>query len=159
MTSLQSGVKQIPSNNGYFRVVPQLCYGTAPGSATGTLTPVSSYMYTFNSGVQATFVPANANVQSLLSTGACLLKDMGVNYVYPGTNGVGTAAQYNTPIQFRRVQIVDPGTLTLTPPGAPGLGTDGVGGASSGLDSDYGVVYIQLGLKGNAVPGPFIRTG
>lgn len=159
MTSLQSAPKQIPLNNGYFRVVPQLCYGTAPGSVAGTITPVSSYMFTFNSGVQATFIPPNANTQLLLSTGACLLKDMGVNYVFPGSNGVGTAAQYNTPIQFRRVQIVDPGTLTVSPPGATGLGTDGVNGSAAGLDSDYNVAYIQLGLKGNALPGPFIRTG
>ena len=48
-----------------------------------------------------------------------------------------------------RVQVVDSGTTS----------TDGVGGASTGLDSDYDVAYIQLGLKGNAVPGPFIRTG
>ncbi len=149
MTSIGSVVKQIPLNNGYYRVVPALI------ATTQTLSPlarsaVSSFMYTFNSGVIGNFTPANATVESLLSTGSCLLKDMGVNYVYPGSNGVGTAAQYNTPIQYRRVQIVD---------STGGTATDGVTGTSSGLDSDFGVAYIQLGLKGNAAPGPFIRTG
>ena len=139
MTSLQSALKQVPVNNGYFRPVPSL-------AAAGT--NVSSYMYTFNSGVLGYYTPNETN-WPLLSTGQMLLKDMGVNYVFPGSNGVGTGAQYNTPIQFRRVQVVDNTTST----------TDGVGGTSTGLDSDYGVAYIQLGLKGNAVPGPFIRTG
>lgn len=150
MTSIGTFSKQIPEHNGYFRPVPALITTTlvnAPYAA--TVAPISSFMFTFNSGVIGGYTPPNAAVQLLLSSGACLLKDMGVNYVYPGSNGVGTAAAYNTPIQYRRVQVVDSGTTS----------TDGVGGTSTGLDSDYDVAYIQLGLKGNAVPGPFIRTG
>lgn len=142
MTSIGTFTKQIPLNNGFFRVVPALL--TAP-----TTNPVSSFMFTFNSGAFGAYTPPNAAVQLLLSTGQVLLKDMGVNFVFPGTNGVGTGDGYNTPIQFRRVQVVDSGVVE----------TDGVSGSASGLDSDYNVAYIQLGLKGNAVPGPFIRTG
>ncbi len=144
MTSVETFSKQIPLNNGYFRHVPSLA---TPG------TNISSYLFTFNSGVQATYTTTNAALFAALSSGQMLLKDMGVNYVFPGSNGVGTGAQYNTPVQFRRVQFVDYIANAATTP------TDGVGSASSGLDSDYGVVYIQLGLKGNATPGPFIRTG
>lgn len=149
MTSIGTFSKQIPLNNGYFRVVPALVVTTVTNGGGTAPTPISSFMFTFNSDVLGGYTPPNPAVQLLLSSGQCLLKDMGVNYVFPGTNGVGTGSGYNTAIQYRRVQVVDSGATN----------TDGVSGNASGLDSDYNVAYIQLGLKGNAVPGPFIRTG
>jgi hypothetical protein len=137
MTSIAGSLKQIPLNNGYFRPVPALL--TNP-----TVQPVSSFMYTLTSaGALTGFTPNDASVQLLLSTGACLLKDMGTQYL--STNGSGN----NVPRVLRRVQIVVPGNAA----------TNGVGGVANGLDSDYNCAYIEMGFNNAAVPGPFIRTG
>jgi hypothetical protein len=147
MTSIGAFVKQIPLNDGYFRPVPSL-------AAAGT--NVSSYMYTYNNGTLGYFAP-NATNWPLLSSGQMLLKDMGMNLTFSSAPAAlatyYNGAQYNTPLSLRRVQLVDyTGTLALGP-------TDGVTGNATGVDSDYNVAYIQLGLKGNALPGPFVRTG
>ena len=136
MTSVDRFPKQIPLNNGYFRPVPSLI----PVGSAG----VSSFMYTLTSAGELTgYIPADANVQLMLSSGQCLLKDMGTQYL--STNGSGV----NAPRVLRRVQVVVPG---LTP-------TNGVGGPANGLDSDYNCAYIEMGFNNAAYPGPFIRTG
>lgn len=129
--------KQIPLNNGYFRPIPALL--TNP-----TVQPVSSFMYTLTAtGALTGYIPATQAVQDLLSTGGCLLKDMGAQYL--STNGSGNGA----PRVLRRVQIMVPGLAA----------TSGVGGPANGLDSDYNCAYIEMGFNNAAVPGPFIRTG
>lgn len=137
MSAVTSFPKQIPLNNGYFRPVPALL--TNP-----TVQPISSFMYTLTAaGVLTGYTPATDAVQTLLSTGGCLLKDMGTQYL--STNGSGV----NAPRVLRRVQVVVPGLAA----------TNGVGGPAAGLDSDYNCAYIEMGFNNAAVPGPFIRTG
>jgi hypothetical protein len=147
MTSLQTTLKQIPLNDGYFRVVPSLIPGYGiPGVATATAPfSVSSYMYSLTNGALGPFVVGNAALQTQLSAGTCLLKDMGVNFISAGT--VGTSQ----PQIFRRVQVVDT---------TAGAATNGVSGTSAGIDSDYACAYIAMGFSGAApTTGPFIRTG
>lgn len=140
MTSIGSISKQVPLNNGYYRVVPSLL--TSPNTV-----PVSSFMYTMTNGVLGPYTPQSAAVQLQLSTGQCLLKDMGVNFISSST--AGTAQ----PQIFRRVQLINT---------AAGAATNGVGGSFTGSDSDYDCAYIAMGFSG-ALPsaglGPFIRTG
>lgn len=144
MTSIGRFPKQIPLNNGYFRPVPALL--TNP-----TTQPVSSFMYTLTSaGALTGFTPSDANVQLALSTGACLLKDMGTQYL--STNGSGNGA----PRVLRRVQILVPNS---TAAGVNTTATGGVYGNALGLDSDYSCAYIEMGFNNAMVPGPFIRTG
>lgn len=152
MTSLQTFPKQVPINNGYFRVVPALVVGTNP--IVNVPFPVSSFMYSLTNGVLTGYTPQSDPVQLALCTGQCLLKDMGVKFLSSSTLGSST---FQT---FRRVQIVNTTT---------GAATDGVSGTVNGVDSDYDCAYIAMGFNG-AVPagvatsggigyGPFIRTG
>ena len=136
MTSVTGSLKQIPLNNGYFRPIPSLIAQGAPG--------VSSFMYTLTSaGALTNYVPATAALNELLSTGGCLLKDMGAQYL--STNGSGNTV----PRVLRRVQVVVPGLAA----------TNGVGGPANGLDSDYNCAYIEMGFNNAMAPGPFVRTG
>lgn len=134
MTSIGSYTKQVPLNNGYFRVVPALA---APAA---TFTHVSSYMYTVNAAgaISSWAVPTGfgAPLAAALSTG--FLKDMGTQVVSSGRT-------------FRRVQVVIPNLSS----------TDGVAGVAvpAGQDSDFLCAYIEMGFRGNLAPGPFIRTG
>ncbi len=138
MTSLQTAAKQIPLNNGFYRVVPALL--TAP-----TVLPVSSYMYTLSNGALTGYTPQSAAVQLQLSSGQALLKDMGVKFLSSSSAGL------SSPQVFRRVQVVNTTT---------GATTDGVSGNSAGLDSDYDCAYISMGFNGSGPAlGPFIRTG
>jgi hypothetical protein len=73
----------------------------------------------------------------ILSSGQCLLKDMGRTVVSAGRT-------------FRRVQMVVPDATYST--------TGGVGGAASGADADYLCGYIELGLNGNGAPAPYVRA-
>lgn len=137
MTSIGSFPKQIPLNNGYFRPVPALL--TSPNTQ-----PISSFMYTLTTaGVLVGYQPGSQAVQDLLSTGGCLLKDMGAQYL--STNVAGNTV----PRVLRRVQVVAPGLAA----------SNGVGGPANGLDSDYDCAYIEMGFNNAVTPGPFIRTG
>lgn len=147
MTSLQTAAKQIPLNNGFYRVVPALIQGYGvPGVASATAGfSVSSYMYTLANGVLTGYTPQSAAVQIQLSSGQALLKDMGVKFLSSSSTGL------SSPQVFRRVQVVNT---------ASGATTDGVNGTSTGSDSDYDCAYISMGFNGSGPAlGPFIRTG
>jgi hypothetical protein len=158
MTSIGSFIKQIPLNNAYFRPVPDLAAGLAAAGLNGTgggQSSISSYMYTINAatGLIGTFTPGNASTALVLQNGACLLKDMGTQYLSSQANGNAS------PIVFRRVQIVDP-TIGGIP--GNGLSTDGVSGNFTGAaayNSDYNCAFILMGFNGAAPAGPFVRTG
>ncbi len=142
MTSLQTSLKQIPLNNGYYRVVPALVPGWGVVGAANY--SVSSYMYTLSNGALSGYA-TTAAVHQQLSSGFALLKDMGVNFI--SSSSVGTSQ----PQIFRRVQVVNT---------AAGATTDGVNGTVTGSDSDYDCAYIAMGFNGSGPAiGPFIRTG
>ncbi len=147
MTSLQTHMKQIPAEAAYFRPVPSLA--TNPGA-------FSSNILAFTAGAGAPLRTVNAQgvgangffststwtvntgaAYPLLSSGQCLLKDMGRTIVSAGRT-------------FRRVQMVVPDATFSA--------TGGVGGGASGVDADYMCGYIELGLDGNGSPSPFVRA-
>ncbi len=142
MTSLQTSLKQVPINNGYFRVVPSLLPPNA--GFTGPLSSVQAYIYNLNNGVLGGLGLVDAATQTQLSTGQALLRDMGVKFLSSSSTGL------STPQVFRRVQIINT---------AAGQATDGVNGVSAGADSDYLCGYIAMGFGGTTPLGPFIRTG
>ncbi len=142
MTSLQTSLKQIPLNNGYYRVVPALLSTNLAN--TGPAVTVNSYMYSLASGVLGAYTAQSAAVSVQLSTGQALLRDMGVKFLSSSSTGL------STPQVFRRVQVVNT---------AAGQATDGVSGTSTGIDSDYDCAYIAMGFGGTTPLGPFIRTG
>jgi hypothetical protein len=142
MTSLQSHIKQIPAEAAYFRPVPSLSLvavtstimAFTPGAGAPLRTVNASGVGANGSFAVASWTPA-FNTQ--LSTGACLLKDMGRTIVSAGRT-------------FRRVQMVVSDAAFST--------TGGVGGGAAGVDADYLCGYIELGLNGNGVPAPFVRA-
>jgi hypothetical protein len=150
MTSIGSFIKQTPLNNGYFRPQPELAAGLSTVGL-GSSALVTSYMYTINqtTGAVSAFTPGNTSTLNAINAGACLLKDMGTQYL--SSQGAGNSS----PIVFRRVQIVD---YTA----GAGLATDGVSGVFTGsaaYNSDYNCAFILMGFNGAAPAGPFVRTG
>jgi hypothetical protein len=142
MTSVGSFIKQIPLNNAYFRPQPELAAGLSTIGA-GPSASISSYMYSISAtGVITTFSPAASTTAIALQAGACLLKDMGTQFLSSQASGNAS------PIVFRRVQVVDYTN-------GAGLATDGV----SGLSPDYNTAFILMGFNGASPVGPFVRTG
>ncbi len=147
MTSLQSHIVQIPRNS-HFRPVPSL-------GATAAVAQSSFLTFSATSGVaprltnpgpgavgatgsfsvhpQANTAPA----AGALSSGTGLLKDLGETIVSAGRT-------------FRRVQLITPDV--------DADGQEQMGGTYSGVDSDALCGYIELGLRGIGVAGPFVRA-
>lgn len=148
MTSVQSFAKQIPLNNGYYRVVTDIA------AATGTAVAQNIYIPTYLGGGTAitSFTPlptatgaGAVNFSSIVGAApsTLLLKDMGKQVRLNGST-------------FRRVQAVITGNGA-----ANGVGGPALGGVLSSMDnySDYLCGYILLGFGGNGLAGPFVRTG
>jgi hypothetical protein len=151
MTSVQSFAKQIPLNNGYYRVIPSI---TAALGATNDTVPENIYIPTYLGGgtVVTSFTPLSAaagagavnfNAYATANASTLLLKDMGKQVRLNGST-------------FRRVQAVVTGNGA-----ANGVGGPAAGGILSSMDnySDYLCGYILLGFGGAGVAGPFVRTG
>ena len=150
MSSLQSHIVQIP-RNAHFRPIPSLFSGTIS-------TPQSSF-FTFNANVGATPRLTNpgpgavgatghftnhpdvstfaTTVLPALSNGTGLLKDLGETIVSVGRT-------------FRRVQLITPNVASH--------GKEMMGGTYTGADSDAVAGYIELGLRGIGIAGPFVRA-
>jgi hypothetical protein len=146
MTSLQTHIKQIPAEAAYFRPVPSLLSAAGAISSSvlaftaGTGAPlrtVNAQGVGANGSFAAAAWAATAPYYGLLSSGQCLLKDMGRTVVSAGRT-------------FRRVQMVVPSTVYSA--------TGGVEGGYAGVDADYLCGYIELGFNGNGSPSPFIRA-
>lgn len=153
MTSVQSFAKQIPLNNGYYRVVPSIAAGLGP---TNDTIPENIYIPTYAGGgtVVTSFTPLSAATgggagafKAYIDNGAnsstLMLKDMGKQVRLNGST-------------FRRVQAVVTGNGASN-----GVGGPAQGGILSSMDnySDYLCGYILLGFGGAGVAGPFVRTG
>jgi hypothetical protein len=147
MSSIHTSMKQIPAEAAYFRPVPTLALNAGAFSSNILAFTAGSGapLRTSNSstiGANGSFVPATWNAASsaaypLLSSGQCLLKDMGRTIVSAGRT-------------FRRVQMVMPAAAFSA--------TGGIDGTASGVDADYMCGYIELGLRGNGSPAPFVRA-
>jgi len=146
MTSIGSGYAQVPSNKLYVNIGPVYFSSIY----TSSLTTPSWITTTVGTGITATYT---STISSVLNTaGSAVFRDLGKTlYVpYPSISSVGAVPGISTVL--RKVQLVPTGTL----------GTFGVGGPASGLDTDYFTGYIQLGgLQqgggGNGVASKFAR--
>jgi len=135
-------MKQIPAEAAYFRPVPSLASGAVTSTIMSFTAGAGAPLRTSNAqgvGANGSFAIASwtPSYNTELSTGQCLLRDMGRTIISAGRT-------------FRRVQMV--------PPSANFSTTGGVGGAAAGVDADYLCGYIELGHNGNGVPAPFIRA-
>ncbi len=76
---------------------------------------------------------ANSTPYTMMSAGTALFKDMGDTIISAGRT-------------FRRVQLVNPFVIN-----------EQTGGTYSGVDTDACTGYIEVGFRGGAIPGPFVR--
>ena len=138
MTSVTSAYDQVPSNKLYVN-----------------LSNAQSFLYTSSFGVP-TWISgqgATSTVSTVLATtGAAIFRDMGKTLYVPSPTQVPVGAVPGISTVLRKVQLIPTGTM----------GTYGVGGPASGLDTDYYTAYIQLGgLQqgggGNGAPVKFVR--
>ena len=151
MSSLQSHIVQIPRNS-HFRplVLAAAAADTLPHSSFLTFTATSGVAprltnpapgivgATGSFTVHPSMVVANfPTAVAALSNGTGLLKDLGESIVSAGRT-------------FRRVQLITPTADTT--------GQEKMGGSYTGVDSDALAGYIELGLRGLAAAGPFIRA-
>ena len=146
MTSLQTSMKQIPTEAAYFRPSPSMIplASALPSTILSFTAGAGAPLRTVNAqgaaanGSFATSTWATAAPYfGILSSGQCLLKDMGRTVISAGRT-------------FRRVQMIVPDAAYSV--------TGGVGGVATGVDADYLCGYIELGHNGNGFPAPFIRT-
>ena len=154
MSSVTSaGLAQIPRNS-HFRfinipgVTPSIIAssintfvptsGVAPfltnpaGGITGTFTATTPWSLLAGSALPGGGA-TNSTPYTMMSAGTALFKDMGDTIVSAGRT-------------FRRVQLVNPFNIT-----------EQVGGTYAGVDTDASAGYIEVGFRGGAIPGPFVR--
>ena len=147
MTSLQTSVRQISNDSGYF--ISLATCANQIYSTPDTSSVVAPWASTALSTVAFGGLAAGAlsSVIWRASTVGTLFKDMGKSVVSSGTH-------------FRKVQLV-------LPQGAPGAlatagttSTFGVGGMASvsGMP-DYFTGYIRLGFDGQGTPAPVAQFG
>jgi|LauGreDrversion4_2_1035121.scaffolds.fasta_scaffold115735_3 hypothetical protein len=135
---LLPGVTQAQQTSSILTFTPTS--GVAPvltnsiGGITGSFTPTTPWSLlggaTFT---QATVAPSTP--YALMSAGQALFKDMGDTIVSAGRT-------------FRRVQLLNPYAGT----------TDQNSGTYTGVDTDALAGYIEVGFRGAAFPGPFVRS-
>ncbi len=156
MSSVTSaGLAQIPRNS-HFRATPYaladrgaISASILAFTATSGVAPVLTQNNT-SLGATGGFAPAawvqpaaaaysgqgaTSTPYGILSAGAGLLKDLGDTIVSAGRT-------------FRRVQLMNPFTTD-----------ERMGGTYTGTsDADANVGYIEVGFRGGAFPGPFVRA-
>ncbi len=135
MTSLQSGLKQIPANNGYYINVASVT-GTIYTNTGTDAAPVFSNAIAISSVSAAT-----AGVSTMLITaGATIFRDMGKTLT-------------SSSRIFRKVQLL------MSTNSLVNSGTDGVGGvAGSSTLASYLTMYIELPGTGGYSTGAGTNT-
>lgn len=148
MTSLQTRIKQVDVEQGYYMPLSSLqnvVYAFTPGAgaggsfAQGSFSTASWATTTFNG-------KANPYLSSINGAGAGILKDMGKTVVSSGRT-------------FRKVQLIN---VAAGPNGTTYVSTNGVGGqngAGSTPVQDYLTGFIELGFDGQGVPAPVAVFG
>jgi hypothetical protein len=146
MTSIGSGYAQVPSNKLYVNIGP-VYFSSIYTSSFTTPTWLTG---TTATGITGTYT---STISSVLNTaGSAIFRDLGKTIYLPSPTITPVGAVPGISTVLRKVQLVPAGTL----------GTFGVGGPASGLDSDYFTGYIQLGgLQqgggGNGMISKFVR--
>lgn len=146
MTSLQTRVKQVDTEQGFYMPLSSLqgiIYAFTPGSgaggswAQGSFSTASWATTQFNG-------KANPYLSSIAGAGQGLLKDMGKTVVSAGRT-------------FRKVQLVNVGA---GPQASVYVSTNGVAGQSGTTPvQDYLTGFIELGFEGQGVPAPVAVFG
>ncbi len=147
MTSLQTRIKQVDVEQGYYMPLSSLqgiIYAFTPGSgaggsfAQGSFSTASWATTTYNG-------KGNPYLSSLTGAGQGLLKDMGKTIVSAGRT-------------FRKVQLINVGA---GPQATVYASTNGVAGQSPGTTpvQDYLTGFIELGFDGQGVPAPVAAFG
>jgi hypothetical protein len=158
MSSVASaGLAQIPRNSHFRYILLPGVTQAVQVSSVLTFTPTAGVapVLTQNSaalGATGAFAPApwaalggavfpqagSATVSTpyaLMSAGQALFKDMGETIVSAGRT-------------FRRVQLLNPYSVA----------DERNAGTYTGADSDALAGYIEVGFRGSAIPGPFVRS-
>ena len=152
MTSIGSGIKQNPTDGGFYMPLSSLqnvIYAFTPGSGAGgsfgqgSFSTASWATLTYN-GPNA--LKGNPYLSSINGAGAGMLKDMGKTVVSAGRT-------------FRKVQLV--GSQGNAPNGNRTASTFGVGGQNPGTNpvQDYLTGFSELGFEGQGVPAPVAQFG
>ena len=142
MTSLQTRIKQVDVEQGYFMPLSSLqniVYAFTAGSGAGG----SFAQGSFSTASWATLFyngKGNPYLSSISGAAAGLLKDMGKTIVSAGRT-------------FRKVQLMQNTAATVS--------TGGVAGASPGTNpvQDYLTGFIELGFDGAGTPAPVAVFG
>ena len=142
MTSLQTGVRQISNNSGYFISLSSLVnviYATPLGD-------VASWANTATAGTAQS---------GTLSTAVSTVNRQGILYRDMGKSIISSGGYY------RKVQLVVPqGANTATQVGAGTTSTFGVGGYSgTSGQPDFFTGYIKLGFDGVGPPANVAQFG
>jgi hypothetical protein len=131
MTSLQTSIKQVDTENGYY---------VSLGDLRASLVGYNPTSQTFSPCTWATGVPPN--LSTTLASAGPILKDMGKTVV----SSVRT---------FRKVQLVVPAGSAS----ASSLSTFGVAGKAGTTSEDYYTGYIELGFDGTGTPARVAKFG
>jgi hypothetical protein len=146
MTSLQTRIKQVDVEQGYYMPLSSLqgiVYAFTPGSgaggsfAQGSFSTASWANTTYNGA-------ANPYLSSINGAGKGILKDMGRTVVSAGRT-------------FRKVQLINVQTGNNSFVSTNGVG--GQNGAGSTPVQDYLTGFIELGFDGQGVPAPVAVFG
>jgi hypothetical protein len=151
MTSLQTRIKQVDTEQGFFMPLSSLqgiIYAFTPGAgaggsfAQGSFSTASWATTQYNS-------KENPYLSSINGVAAGLLKDMGKTVVSAGRT-------------FRKIQLVLPRN-NIAAAGASGtyVSTGGIGGQNPGTTpvQDYLTGFIELGFDGQNTPAPVAVFG
>jgi hypothetical protein len=147
MTSVTSGYEQVPANKLYVNI------GSVYFSSIYTSSMTTPTWLTGTASGTAITGVYTSTLSSILNTaGSAIFRDLGKTLYVPSPNPTPVGAVPGISTVLRKVQLVPAGTL----------GTYGVGGPASGLETDYFTGYIQLGgLQqgggGNGMLSKFVR--
>lgn len=137
MTSLQTGIRQISNNNGYFISISS-CVGLVYTTPLGPPTPWAS------TGAVPTGL---SSVYSTVNRVGTMWKDMGKSIVSSGS-------------YFRKVQLVVPQQDAAGFVSTGTASTFGVSGGTGGSTGpDFFTGYIKLGFDGYGPPTPVATFG
>jgi hypothetical protein len=148
MTSLQTRIKQVDVEQGYYMPLSSLqgiVYAFTPGSgAGGSFAQGSFSTASWATTSYPTFGTGNPFLSSINGAGKGILKDMGRTVVSAGRT-------------FRKIQLINVQTGSNLYVSTNGVG--GQNGAGSTPVQDYLTGFIELGFDGQGVPAPVAVFG
>ncbi len=144
MTSLQTRIKQVDVEQGYYMPLSSLqgiIYAFTPGTGAGGSFAQGSFS-TASWCQLGTSGPGNPYLSSINGAAKGILKDMGKTVVSAGRT-------------FRKIQLVNSGGTTYVSTN----GVAGQNGAGTTPVQDYLTGFIELGFDGQGTPAPVAVFG